>query len=203
MHNLPAPIAQLVGRTETIRILSKQLAGCRLLTVVGSGGIGKTFVALAIGQGLISQYADGAWLIDLASIGDPDLVPSALASVLRLASCFENELPYLAAALRETQALLVLDNCEHLIGAAAALAKEVLRGAPGVRILATGREPMQVEGERIHRLASLAIPVASNGLTAAEALTFPAVQLFIESAATTLDGLKFGDAEAAAVAAIC
>ena len=203
LHNLPAPITQLVGRTEIISILSKQLAGHRLLTIVGTGGIGKTSVALAIAEGLISQYADGVWLIDLASIDDPDLVPGALASVLGLAPCSENQLPYLAAALREKQALLVLDNCEHLIGAAAALAKEVLRGAPGVQILTTSREPMQVEGERIHRLASLSSPVASNGLTAAEALTFPAVQLFIESAATTLDGLKFGDAEAATVAAIC
>jgi predicted ATPase/DNA-binding winged helix-turn-helix (wHTH) protein len=203
LHNLPASITQLVGRTEIIGILSKQFARCRLLTIVGAGGISKTSVALAIAEGLISQYADGVWLIDLASIDDPDLVPGVVASVLGLASCSENQLPYLAAALREKQALLVLDNCAHLIGAAAALAKEVLRGAPGVQILTTSREPMQVEGERIHRLAALASPVAPNGLTAAEALTFPAVQLFIESAATTLDGLRFGDAEAATVAAIC
>jgi predicted ATPase len=120
-----------------------------------------------------------------------------------LAPCSENQLPYLAAALRGKRALLVLDNCEHLSGAAVALAKDVSRGVLGVQILSISREPMQVEGERVHRPASLASPVASNKLTAAAALTFPAVQLFIESAAATLDGLKFGDAEAARVAAIC
>ena len=142
-------------------------------------------------------------LIDLTSIDDPELAPGALASVLGLAPCSENQLPYLAAALRGKRALLVVDNCEHLSGAAVALAKDVSRGALGVQILSISREPMRVEGERIHRPASLASPVASNKLTAAAALTFPAVQLFIESAAVTLDGLKFGDAEAATVAAIC
>jgi predicted ATPase len=97
-------------------------------------------------------------LIDLTSIDDPELAPGALASVIGLAPCSENQLPYLAPALRGKRALLVVDNCEHLSGAAVALAKDVSRGALGVQILSISREPTQVEGEHIHRPASLASP---------------------------------------------
>jgi predicted ATPase len=145
----------------------------------------------------------GVWLIDLAPLADPRLVPSALASVLGLEIRSDNPLPGLVALLRDRQMLLVLDNCEHVIEAAAALAAGVLRGAAGVHILATSREPLRAEGERVYRLSPLANPPASARLTAAKALGFPAVQLFVEPAAANLGDFQLSDADAPIVAEIC
>src|SRR4029077_10215996 len=106
------------------------------------GGIGKTTVALAVAERMIAEYEDGVWLIDLAPLGDPRLVPSAVAAVLGLQVRTENPLPGLVAGLRDKRMLLLLDNCEHVIDAAADLAAALLSGAPGVNILATGREAL-------------------------------------------------------------
>ena len=202
-HNLPALLTRLIGREDTITRLADQLLRQRLLTIVGAGGIGKTSVALAVAEQLIPAYEHGVWLIDLAPLADPRLVPSALADALGLEIRAENPLPGLVASLRDKKMLLVLDNCEHVIDAAAALAVGVLAGAPGVQVLATSREPLRIEGEHVHRLSPLASPPALAGLTAAEALGFPAVQLFVERAAATLDEFEFTDADAPIVADIC
>jgi predicted ATPase len=175
----------------------------RTLTIVGPGGIGKTSVALAVAEAMIPAYDHGVWLIDLAPLGDPRLVPTALADALGLQSHADDPLPRLLDALRDRQILLVLDNCEHVIDAAAALAVAVLRSAPRVHILATSREPLRIEGERVHRLASLTSPPASSSPNAAEALRFPAVQLFVERAAASLDNFELRDADAPIVADIC
>ena len=123
----------------------------------------------------------------MAPLGDPLLVPTALASALELEISIENPLSSLMAVLRDKQALLLIDNCEHVIEAAAALAVELLRSAPGLKILATRREPLRAQGECVHRLSSLASPPASVRLSASEALSFPAVQLFVERAAATIN----------------
>ena len=202
-HNLPALLTRLFGRRDTITRLGNQLLRQRLLTIVGAGGIGKTSVALAVAEQLISAYEHGVWLIDLAPLADPRLVPSALADALGLEIRAENPLPGLVASFRDKKMLLVLDNCEHVIDAAAALAVGVLAGAPGVQLLATSREPLRIEGERVHRLSPLASAPALARLTAAEALGFPAVQLFVERAAAALDEFELTDADAPIVADIC
>jgi len=202
-QNLPALLTRLVGRAEVVSSLVEQLSRHRFLSIVGPGGIGKTSVALAVAEKLIQVHEHGVWLVDLASVGDPHLVPTALATVLGLEIRSENPLPGLIADLRDKRMLLLLDNCEHVIDAAAALAVGILKGAPGVRVLATSREPLRAEGERVHRLSPLESPPVSARLTAAEALDFPAVQLFVERAAATLDEFELSDADAAIVAEIC
>jgi len=203
VHNLPVQLTRLIGRSETVSQLADQLQHTRLLTITGAAGIGKTSVALAVAEHLIGIYEHGTWLVDLAPLGDPLLVPSAVASVLGLGIRSENPLPSLAAALRDKRMLLVLDNCEHIIEAAASLTDAVLKGAPGVRILATSREQMRAQGERVYRLAPLDSPPLTARPTAADALQYPAVQLFVERATAAITEFKLDDADIAIVADIC
>jgi predicted ATPase/DNA-binding winged helix-turn-helix (wHTH) protein len=202
-HNLPARITRLVGRTETLRALATQLSEERLITIVGPGGIGKTSVALSVAETVAGYYGHGVWLVDLARISDHRLVPSAVASVLGLASLSDDPIPSLVESLRRKQMLVVLDNCEHVVEAAASLAVSILRGAPGVRILATSREPLRVEGEHRHRLSSLGVPSASAPLTAAEALRFSAIELFVQRASARLDDFELRDCDVSIVADLC
>lgn len=202
-HNLPVKLTRLIGRREIIDNLARRLSMQRLVTIVGSGGIGKTAVALDVAEETLSSYAHGVWLIDLARIAEPRLVPTALASALGREVRSDDPLPSLIASLRDKQMLLVLDNCEHVIDAAATMATEVLKGARAVHILATSREPLRLEGEQVHRLPPLESPMQSVGLSAIEALRFPAVQLFAECAAATVNDFKVTDENAASVAHIC
>jgi DNA-binding winged helix-turn-helix (wHTH) protein len=140
-HNLPLAATRMIDREEVVATLVSRLSSERLLTIVGPGGIGKTTVALAVAERMIADYEDGVWLIDLAPLNDPRLVPSAVATILGLEVRTENPLPGLIAALRDRQMLLLLDNCEHVIDAAASLAAAVLTGVPRVDILATSRAP--------------------------------------------------------------
>jgi predicted ATPase/DNA-binding winged helix-turn-helix (wHTH) protein len=202
-HNLPAQLTRLIGRAETVSRLAAQLPRQRLLTIVGPGGIGKTSVALAVAETLIATYQHGVWLIDLSPFSDPRLVPGALAAVLGIEIRSDNPLLSLVVSLRDNNILILLDNCEHVIDVAAGLAIGILKGTPGVHILATSREPLRVEGERVHRLSSLPNSPASAGLTAAEALAFPAVQLFVERAAANLGEFELSDTNAPLVVDIC
>src|SRR5258705_5294856 len=143
-HNLPAQVTKLVGREEALRTLAAQLSQERFVTVVGPGGVGKTAVALAVAEAVAADYKHGVWLVDLAHLSDPRLVPGALASVQGQEALSDNPIPSLVESLRGKQMLLVLDNCAHVIEAAASLAVGILRGAPGVRILSTSREPLRL-----------------------------------------------------------
>jgi predicted ATPase/DNA-binding winged helix-turn-helix (wHTH) protein len=202
-HNLPFATTRMIGRDEIVTTLVTQLSQQRLVTVVGPGGIGKTTVALAVAERMIGTYEHGVWMVDLAPLRDPGLVPSAVATVLGLEIRTEDRLPGLAAALRDRRVLLLLDNCEHVIDAAAGLAAAALSGTSGVDILATSREPLGVQGERVYRLGVLNSPEPSPGLTAAEAATFPAVQLFVERVAAIVEDFALTDANAPLVVAIC
>ena len=203
LHNLPFATTRMIGREETVATLVSRLSRQRLVTVVGPGGIGKTTVALAVAERMIGSYEHGVWLVDLAPLGDPRLVPSAVATVLGLEIRTEDPLPALVAALRDNRMLLLLDNCEHVIDAVAGLAAALLSGAPGVSILATSREPLGVAGEREYRLGPLGSPQPSSGLTAAEAAAFPAVQLFVERVTAIVEDFALTDANAPLVVEIC
>jgi predicted ATPase/DNA-binding winged helix-turn-helix (wHTH) protein len=203
LHNLPFATTRMIGREEIVTTLVTQLSHQRLVTVVGPGGIGKTTVALAVAERMIGGYEHGVWLVDLAPLRDPGLVPSAVATVLGLEIRIEDPLPDLVAALRDNRMLLMLDNCEHVIDATAGLAAAVLSGAPGVTILATSREPLGVRGERVHRLGPLGSPELSPTLTATEAAAFPAVQLFLERVTANVEDFALTDANALLVVAIC
>jgi predicted ATPase/DNA-binding winged helix-turn-helix (wHTH) protein len=202
VHNLPLAVVRILGREEAVADLVARLSRERLVTIVGPGGIGKTTVALTVAERMISSYEHGVWLVDLATLSDPRLVPSAVATVLGLEVRMENPLPGLVAGLRDRRLLLLLDNCAHVIEAAADLSSAVLGGAPGVNILATSREPLGVPEERVHRLGPLASPQSSNR-TAAAAATFPAVQLFVERVTAIVEDFALTDANAPLVVEIC
>jgi predicted ATPase/DNA-binding winged helix-turn-helix (wHTH) protein len=200
---LPPPLTHPIGRAGVIAALAAQVPQRRFVTLVGPGGIGKTTVALAVARELAPSCRDGVGFVDLAPIGDPSLVARALAAALGLAVASEDPLPAVLAFLRRKRMLLVLDSCEHVIEAAAATAEDIFTAAPEMLILATSREPLRAVGERVHRLAPLEGPFAAAGLTAAAALEFPSVQLFVERAAAGLDDFQLTDADAPLVADIC
>jgi predicted ATPase/DNA-binding winged helix-turn-helix (wHTH) protein len=202
-HNLPGPLTRLIGRGDIVDNLIGELPQHGFITIAGPGGIGKTSVALMVGAGLMGHYEHGIWWVDLAPLGTPDLVPSAVAAVLAMDIRSEDAISGLIAELKDKHLLLVLDSCEHVIGVAATLATGLRKAAPGVQILATSREPLRAEGERVRRLSSLESPPISAILTAVEALEFPAVQLFVERAAATMDDFEFNDADAPIVTNIC
>src|SRR5258708_5571070 len=202
-HNLPFAVTKVIGREEPVAALISRLSRQRLVTIVGPGGIGKTTVALAVAERMMASYEHGVWLIDLAPLSDPRLVPSAVATVLGLEMRSDDPLPALVAALRDKRILLVIDNCEHVIEAVASLAATLLGGIPGVNILATSREPLGVVGEREYHLEPLGSPQASSRITASEAMAFPAVQLFVERAAAIVEDFALIDANARAVVEIC
>src|SRR5262245_55968422 len=136
--NLPAPLTSFVGREHEVAEVRRLLGSTRLLTLTGAGGMGKTRLALQVGAALLEAFADGVWLVELAVLADPTLVPRAAALALGIAS--ETALPIetcLADYLRDKQLLLILDNCEHLLGACATLAEFQLREAPHLHILTT------------------------------------------------------------------
>src|SRR5271165_1232633 len=202
-HNLPVAVTRMIGREDAVAALLSRLSLERLVTIVGPGGVGKSTVALAVAERSIASYEHGVWLVDLAPLSDPRLVPSAAATVLDLEIRSEDPLPGLLAWLRGKRMLLLLDNCEHVIEAAASLAAALLTRAPGVTILATSREPLGVAGEHEHRLGPLSCPRPSATLTAAEAAAFPAVQLFVERVTATVENFTLTDSNAPLVVEIC
>ena len=203
LSNLPAPLMRLIGRDEVISRISEQLRHHRLITLVGPGGIGKTGVAVATAERLTDSYEHGVWFVDLTAISDPQLLPAAVGSTIRPDISTEDPFARLVAFLSDKRMLLVLDNCEHVIEAAAALAFQVSRAAPGVQILATSREPLSVEGERIYRLQSLEIPAVLPGFNALRALDFTAIQFFVERAANLLGEFTLLDVDVPVVVDIC
>jgi predicted ATPase/DNA-binding winged helix-turn-helix (wHTH) protein len=202
-HNLPAPLSRVLGRNDAIEAIAIQVPVRRCVTIAGPGGIGKTTVAAAVGERLLPVYDDGVWFIDMASVTDRTLIPFVMGSALGFSISSANPVPSLVAFLRDKQLLLVLDNCEHLVDSIAPLTEAILRQAPKVHILATSREALRAEAEWVYRLKPMEIPPAGNGLTAAEALRYSAVQLFVERAAASLDGYRLSDADAPIAADIC
>ena len=202
-HNLPPGLTRMIGRADVVRAIVAQLAERRFITIAGPGGIGKTTVALAAAEELRRSYRDGICFVDLSPIVDPTLAASALASSLGLAVRSDNPMPELVAFLADKRVLMVLDNCERVVGAAAALAEDILNRAAGVHILATSREPLRAAGERVQRLAPLELPPVAAASVAAEMIKYPAIQLFVERATASSDEFRLTDANASIVAEIC
>ncbi len=193
----------MIGRDYATAAIVRRFLRERLVTIVGAGGIGKTTVALAVAEHMMENHEHGVWLVDLAPISDPRLVPSAVATVLDLEIRDENLLSSLVAAVKGKRMLLLLDNCEHVIDAVASLAATILGGAPGVSILATSREPLGTAGECEYRLAPLGVPETSSRLRATEAGAFPAVQLFVERVSAVIEDFTLTDVNAPAIIEIC
>src|SRR5580698_5153314 len=203
VQRLPPRSARMVGRDDTVRELARQLQVWRFVCIVGPGGIGKTTVAISVAHTLIDGFHDAVFFIDLAALTDPQLVPTAVASALGLTVQTQDPLVGLLAFIGDRKILLVLDNCEHVISVAAALSERVVNEAPQAHILATSREALQVESEHVHLLHSLDCPPDDAGLTAMEALRYPAAQLFMERAAASGYGAALSDIDAPIVARSC
>ena len=203
LTNLPAPLTHIIGREAAVAKITLQTPARRCVTVAGPGGIGKTAVAIMAAERLMDVYDDGVWFVDLSTAADDTPVAPLVAAVLGLSTSAANPLPGIVALLRERRLLLVLDNCEHVIETAAVLVEAVINGAPGVAVLATSRESLRIASEWVHWLPPMLAPPQSEELTAAEALGFPAVQLFVQCASASLEGFELLDVDAPLVATIC
>lgn len=196
LERLPA---RIFGREQTIAAVTGQLTKGRLVTIAGPGGIGKSTVARAvIARG--SFEGEIVW-IDLSEVATGNLVATVLASALGILSRSDDIVMEIAAHLRPRNLLLVLDSCEHVVADIAKLAEDLLAEAPDLHILATSREPLRAEGERVHRLLPLDLPLSA--VTAEAALASPAIQLFVERADACLGGYELTDEDAADVVDIC
>lgn len=202
-HNLPSRLTRLIGRDRIVHDFAEQLLRQRLATMTGPAGVGKCSVAHAVAELLVPSCRDGVWRVDLATIADSDGVAGAVLAALGPGAGSSSALGSLAAALRDKQMLLVLGNCDNVLTGAASLAVTLLEAAPAVHVLATSREPMRTEGDHVHALPPLACPPADPSITAAQALGYPAVELFVERAAATLGSYDLVDADAPVVAQIC
>lgn len=203
-HNLPRQMTSLVGRDSEVNEVLARMSRYGLVTLTGPGGAGKTRTAIEVGFRLAGTYADGVWLVELASIEDPDLIGEALCGVLGLPvadnrPAVESAITYLS----QKEALLIFDNCEHLVSASARLVEALLRACPSISILVTSRESLSVAGESLYRVPSLAFPPHTETITPAAALAYSAVQLFVDRAAATIEDFALDQATAPAVASIC
>ncbi len=195
--------SSIIGRAKTIADVLRELETSRLVGIVGAGGVGKTSVAQAVFERCDQIATDGAWFIDLAAVKDPTKVVSAVAEGLGLSDPSSSSLAALCDFLRERQTVLVLDNCEHLIEAVAGATERILASALGVRVLATSREPLGLGSERVHRLEPLETPPSSVHLTVAEAMTYPAIELFVERAKRRHRAFVLDEANVPIIGEIC
>ena len=200
---LPAPLTSFIGRRAEIEEVGSVVrGGGRLVTLTGVGGVGKSRLALEIAAAGRAAFPDGVWLVELAALGQPGLVPHTVATALGL-----REHPHrpptevLAERLAGSAALIVLDDCEHLVDEVAELADRLLRSCPGLHILATSRERLGITGETLRPVAGLAVP--PPGAATAEVAAADAVRLLVERAAAVEPGFALTDANAAGVAQIC
>ena len=201
--NLPEPVSELVGRDDVLGEILSLAAARRLVTLTGAGGIGKTRLGLAAARQLLPQFADGVWLAEFSPIADPGLVPVTVAAAIGLdLGGGAVTAQRVSQALTGRQLVLVLDTCEHVIGAAAALAEAVLRTGGRVQLLATSREPLRAEGEWVYPVPPLAVPVADTQ-DADDLLRFGGVRLFVERLRAADPHFAPDRGSAAMIAAIC
>jgi non-specific serine/threonine protein kinase len=182
-HNLPAELTSFVGRRRELSELPGILAAARLLCLTGAGGVGKTRLAIQLARDVVANYRDGVWLIDLAPLSLPELLPQTIASALNLREGRQRPArEVLLETLRGRDLLLILDTCEHLLTPCAELVHSLLQAAPALRIVATSRESLGVPGEVVYRVPSMSLPECTNSLTGDDLATFEATQLFLERA---------------------
>ncbi len=201
--NLPVPTSELIGRAAALAEVTELLGVHRLVTLIGAGGIGKTRLGLEVARQMLPSFVDGAWVAELAPLSDPGLVPVTVAVALGLTLPASAGSPErVASALGAKRLLLVLDNCEHVIEAAAHMAEAVLRADPHARVLATSREPLRAPGEYVYRVLSLEVP-AEGALDREALLDAAAVQLFVARARAMDLRFSLDARSAASTGAIC
>jgi predicted ATPase/DNA-binding SARP family transcriptional activator/DNA-binding CsgD family transcriptional regulator len=202
-HNLPTPRTSFVGRGRELSELKQALAMTNLLTLTGAGGSGKTRLALEVARELAGAYPDGVWFVELAPLPEPELVAQEVADALQVREQPGRPLAEtIAQNLCDERALLILDNCEHLIDSAARLADSLLGSCPRLKIMATSREPLGVEGETLFSVPPLSVP-AGFPANLGELARNDSVRLFIERARLKLSSFSLVQENAPAVAEVC
>jgi predicted ATPase/DNA-binding NarL/FixJ family response regulator len=204
LGNLPAEATSFIGRRRELVGLRKRLGAARLVSLIGPGGVGKTRLAIRIGTHLGRGFPDGAWFVELAEVRDPALISNAVMAALDLRDQVAAEpLALLLSYLRDKQLLLVVDNCEHLLGAAAQFVTAVIRAAPGVRVIATSREPLSAPGEHVIPVPPLDLPSADGAQTLTRLQQNEAVMLFTERASEASGKFELNTSNQTAVVELC
>ncbi len=203
-HNLPAPRTSFVGRERELEQIERELGTTRLLTLTGAGGCGKTRLALQAARDLVGSYADGVWFVELAPLSQEELVPKAVAEALDVPERPGGVLiDALADFLRDREMLLLMDNCEHLVEAAARLVDSLLEACPRLRVLATSREALGVEGELRWLVSPLSVPGSADAPHPEELVAYESVRLFAQRARGRDPSFALGSRNAGPVAGIC
>jgi predicted ATPase/DNA-binding winged helix-turn-helix (wHTH) protein len=202
-HALPSRLERIVGRDEAIREVCEQILATRFVSIIGPGGMGKTTVAVAVAHTLLGGFEGDVCFVDLGALTRTEQVATSVALAVGLGLSGGDAASSLIAFLQDRRTLLVLDSCEHVMATLAPLAERLFVGAPQVHIVVTSREPLRVEGECIYRMMPLDSPPEGSVVTAADALTFPSVQLFAQRARAGGARLTLTDADAPVVAQIC
>jgi predicted ATPase/class 3 adenylate cyclase len=202
-NNLPGLLSTFVGRRRELEEVRSLLASSRLVTLTGTGGCGKTRLALQAAAEFLESGKDGVWLVELAALSDAGQIPAAVAEAIGLHELGQNALiGSLMETLREQDTLILLDNCEHVVDAAARFCSQIAHSCPGVRVIATSREPLGVEGERVYRVASLSLP-PGDPEDPADLAASDAIQLFSERARAQDSSFALDETVGPMAASIC
>jgi predicted ATPase/class 3 adenylate cyclase len=203
-NNLPHQLTSFIGREDEIQRVTALLDRSRLVTLVGSGGSGKTRLSLIIAADQLDLFPDGAWLIELATVNAPEMVPRSVSDVLGVAESHGSDLTRsLANHIGSRTTLLILDNCEHLVEGCARLADALLRACPRLKILVTSREALGISGESTFRVPALSLPDPKVSHTVTALRQFEAVRLFIDRAVQSYPGFAVTNENAPALASLC
>ena len=203
-HNLPSETSVFLGRRAETNEVQRLVGAARIVTLTGTGGVGKTRLALHVSAGLLGDDCDAVWLVELAALTDPTLVPQAVAQAVGVREeTGRGMLETLIASLDIGRVVLVLDNCEHLVDACARLVDDLLRACARLRVLATSREPLGVAGEVCWRVPSLGLPASGEDAPHEEIARAEAVQLFVQRAQSARPGFVLTPSNAPVVAAVC
>jgi DNA-binding winged helix-turn-helix (wHTH) protein len=201
--NFPLVVTNLIGRAASTRSLRDLISAYRVVTLTGPGGIGKTALAIETGRGVLGDFKDGGRLVELASLADAGLVPSAVASVLGLRLIGGTiSAEAVARAIGDSNLLLILDNCEHVVGAAAELAEAVVRFCPRASVLATSREVLRIDGEQVYRVPPLDVPEAGQE-NPEQVLRCGAVELLVARTRALDSGFSTAPDDIPSIVAIC